>query len=166
MVVVVCWVDGDWLVFIQYQHMCLYKQEASAVLTGSYDRSLRIWDLRSNNRDPIQVIINFGADVVELMVPACCEVNTRCTNQHNNSPPTHTHPTKQTLSDFRDSVTRIFVADGPSILATSVDGCLRKYDLRTGRVEIDDCHEPLSSLCLSYDGQSSVGVGFRGDVGG
>lgn len=25
------------------------------VVTGSYDRTIRVWDLRSNNRDPIQV---------------------------------------------------------------------------------------------------------------
>ena len=30
-------------------------QEGTVVLTGSYDRTLKIWDLRSNNRDPIQV---------------------------------------------------------------------------------------------------------------
>ena len=59
----------------------------------------------------------------------------------------------QTLSDFRDSVTRV-VTTGDCIMATSVDGCFRTYDLRKGLVDVDDCHEPLSSLCISYDGAS------------
>ena len=29
----------------------MYEQEGSAVVTASYDRTLRIWDLRSNNRE-------------------------------------------------------------------------------------------------------------------
>jgi len=50
------------------------------------------------------------------------------------------------------------------ILATSVDGCLRTYDLRKGMVRVDDCQEPLSSLCLSGDGQCVLMNGLDGVV--
>jgi len=98
--------------------------------------SVKIWDLRSNNRDPIQ-----------------------------------------TLDDFKDSVTRVCVLEeggreggrgrgggGREILATSVDGCLRTYDLRKGVVRVDDCKEPLSSLCVSGDGQCVLMNGLDGVV--
>jgi WD40 repeat protein len=59
---------------------------------------------------------------------------------------------RQTLTDFRDSVTRVLVTS-EEILTTSVDGCVRTFDVRSGYIQIDKCHEPLSSLALSYDGK-------------
>jgi len=96
-------------------------------------RTVKIWDLRSNNRDPIQ-----------------------------------------TLDDFKDSVTRVMVleeggragkgAGGKEVLATSVDGCLRTYDIRKGVMWMDDCKEPLSSVTVSGDGQCVLMNGLDGVV--
>lgn len=61
----------------------------------------------------------------------------------------------QILSDFRDSVTRVRLTRD-EILATSVDGTFRAFDVRTGMVNIDDCHEALCSLSLSNDGVSQA----------
>jgi hypothetical protein len=38
------------------------------------------------------------------------------------------------------------------VITASVDGAVRAYDLRSGLVNVDECHEALSSLTLSYDG--------------
>jgi mitogen-activated protein kinase organizer 1 len=95
--------------------------------------TVKIWDLRSNNRDPIQ-----------------------------------------TLDDFKDSVTRVMVLEeggragkgpgGKEVLATSVDGCLRTYDIRKGVMWMDDCKEPLSSVSVSGDGQCVLMNGLDGVV--
>ncbi|TFJ83470.1 hypothetical protein NSK_005239 [Nannochloropsis salina CCMP1776] len=110
-----------------------FNAEGTVVLSGSYDRTVKIWDLRSNNRDPIQ-----------------------------------------TLDDFKDSVTRVMVLEeggragkgpgGKEVLATSVDGCLRTYDIRKGVMWMDDCKEPLSSVSVSGDGQCVLMNGLDGVV--
>jgi WD40 repeat protein len=37
--------------------VCANAQDATVVVSGSYDRTVRLWDMRSNNRDPIQVCV-------------------------------------------------------------------------------------------------------------
>ena len=67
------------------------------LFTGSYDRTVRIWDLRSHNRAEVQI-----------------------------------------LKDFKDSVSSIDVGnDRKMILCGSVDGCVRTYDLRQGKLFVD-----------------------------
>lgn len=56
-----------------------------------------------------------------------------------------------TLSDAKDSITDIAVHDA-DILAASVDGRLRSYDLRMGRCHIDVVGPPCTSLSVSKKG--------------
>ena len=42
------------------------NKEASVVLSASYDQSVRIWDLRSNARDPIQTLNDFKDSVTSV----------------------------------------------------------------------------------------------------
>lgn len=103
------------------------SQEGTAVLTGSYDRTLRIWDLRANNRDPVQARIPFlpalpalsaamiTAPHAQTRVPTyttlncvCSACSVGCCCDH--SPPrsnvhTHTHSLR-TKRPSRTSATR------------------------------------------------------------
>lgn len=88
--------------------MCL-NENSSLLLTGSYDKTLSIWDLKSNMREPIQ-----------------------------------------SITDFRDSVTSIKCTSS-EIIAGSVDGCLRIYDLRVGQVGTDSIGLPVTHVQLSHD---------------
>jgi mitogen-activated protein kinase organizer 1 len=63
---------------------------------GSYDASVRIWDCRSNSRDPVQI-----------------------------------------LQDASDSVSSVQFSTY-ELLAASVDGCVRVYDIRMGRLDQDN----------------------------
>lgn len=85
--------------------------EDSVLLTASYDRHVRLWDVRTSSREPIQVLPPFG-----------------------------------------DSVTSV-VAAAHEVVAGSVDGCLRAFDLRRALVLTDQLHDPITCVSLSRDGQ-------------
>jgi mitogen-activated protein kinase organizer 1 len=82
----------------------------SAIATGSFDGTVRIWDLKSNAYKPIM-----------------------------------------TLDDAKDSITDVAIFEG-EILAASVDGRIRSYDLRTGMCQADVIGYPCTSLAVSKKG--------------
>lgn len=82
----------------------------SIIATGSFDGTVRIWDMKSNSYKPIM-----------------------------------------TLDDAKDSITDVAVHDA-EILATSVDGRVRSYDLRTGMCQADVIGAPCTSLAVSKKG--------------
>merc|ERR1712014_342915 len=55
------------------------------------------------------------------------------------------------MKDFKDSVTSILVK-GVLIIAASVDGCVRMYDVRNGMCFTDNLHEPVTGIAMSGDG--------------
>ena len=57
----------------------------------------------------------------------------------------------QTMSHCKDSITSLQVTDA-LIIAGSVDGCVRMYDLRNGMLFCDNLHEPVTCVSLSNDG--------------
>ena len=86
-----------------------YNEDASVLLSGSYDSTVRIWDMRARHaRQPIQI-----------------------------------------LDHFKDSVTSIAVSSH-EILCSSVDGCLRIYDLRVGNCIADEVHGTLLECKMTY----------------
>jgi WD40 repeat protein len=52
---------------------------------------------------------------------------------------------------LQDDVTSV-LSVGPAILAGSVDGTLRRFDVRMGRLYTDELHHPVSELALTHDG--------------
>lgn len=58
----------------------------------------------------------------------------------------------QTMADAGDSVTALASTPRGEILAASVDGCLRRYDARAGRVFVDSLPAALTSVALTGDG--------------
>jgi len=58
----------------------------------------------------------------------------------------------QTMNDFKDSVTSVVMGkDANEIIASSVDGFIRRYDLRKGQLTADCVGTPVVSLQLSRD---------------
>lgn len=88
-----------------------FNAEGTLLFSGSYDKSVQIWDLRWHTRDPLQ-----------------------------------------TLTDSRDSVTALSLTR-TEIIVSSVDGCVRVYDLRTGRVHTDHVSPAAGVVyaAVSYD---------------
>jgi WD40 repeat protein len=48
------------------------------------------------------------------------------------------------------------------IVAGSVDGTVRCFDVRAGSCSIDDCHHPVSSMALSNDGNCMLSACLDG----
>lgn len=86
-----------------------FNDEATVLITASYDQTVKCWDLRTANREPIQV-----------------------------------------MQDFKDSVTSLARTDG-TIIAGSVDGKVRIYDLRKGQLQTDQLKSPVTSISISSD---------------
>ncbi|RKU40215.1 hypothetical protein DL546_000084 [Coniochaeta pulveracea] len=89
-------------------------QDDSLVVTAGFDTSVRIWDAKSQNQKPIQV-----------------------------------------LAEARDSVTSLVVR-GAEVIAGSVDGRVRSYDVRMGLCVTDVMPASVTSLCLSRDGKTAL----------
>ncbi|KAL8392754.1 hypothetical protein RB595_002807 [Gaeumannomyces hyphopodioides] len=69
----------------------------------------------------------------------------------------------QTLADAKDGVSAVVVR-GPEVVAGSVDGRVRTYDVRMGRCVVDVAAGPVTSLCMSRDGAALL-VGSLGPGG-
>ncbi|EFX01404.1 WD repeat protein [Grosmannia clavigera kw1407] len=104
------------------------------------DRTVFLWDRSSFAGDGDSLVVTAGFDTAVRIW------DTRANNAH--------RPV-QTLTDARDAVSAVAVR-GPAILAASVDGCLRTYDARAGRLVTDvvSGRAGLTSLCLTRDGRS------------
>ncbi|CAG9460913.1 unnamed protein product [Pedinophyceae sp. YPF-701] len=66
----------------------------------------------------------------------------------------------QHMEAFRDSVTSVAApASRPEIVAGSVDGTLRRFDVRGGRVVTDETAAPIVSVAVSQDGECTLLAG-------
>ena len=86
------------------------NKESNILFSGSYDTTIKIWDLKSHNKDPIQ-----------------------------------------TLSDFKDSVSSIKLVDDYILYTASIDGRIRTYDIRKGKLITDHVMESLTNISISID---------------
>ncbi|KAF2800407.1 WD40 repeat-like protein [Melanomma pulvis-pyrius CBS 109.77] len=82
----------------------------SVIVSGSFDGSVKIWDIKQNNYKPIM-----------------------------------------TLDEAKDSITDVAIFDA-EILAASVDGRVRSYDLRMGVCSVDVVGYPVTSLAVTKKG--------------
>ena len=69
----------------------------------------------------------------------------------------------QTLPAFRDSVTSV-AAGAHEIVAGSVDGTVRTFDLRRARALTDALHDPVTCVTLSRDGKCVLAGCMNGAV--
>jgi mitogen-activated protein kinase organizer 1 len=96
--------------------------DGTVLISGSYDRTVKAWDLRSFSRDPVQ-----------------------------------------TMTDFADSVTSVVVTDS-QIIAGCVDGCLRIYDLRAGKLFSDSLSDPITHVSCTNDKKCALSMGIGGTI--
>jgi mitogen-activated protein kinase organizer 1 len=88
-------------------------QGDALLLTASYDKCIRVFDLRSRASSPVQVLKGARDSISDLAVPPC----------------------------------------KAQIVACSIDGTVRVYDVRQGALSVDDLCAPVSSVCVSHDGE-------------
>lgn len=61
----------------------------------------------------------------------------------------------QTLNDAKDCITRIIVNEF-EIVVSSLDGCVRRYDLRKGEMICDSLDEPIVYMAQTKDGKCTL----------
>ena len=81
------------------------------IVSGGYDKAVKVWDCRSRSVEPVQVM------------------------QH-----------------FSDSVMSVVVSNRSDILAGSIDGTVRRFDVRMGRLITDLVHNPITCVAVASDG--------------
>ena len=59
----------------------------------------------------------------------------------------------QVMKPFADSVTSVIVTERSDILAGSVDGTIRRFDVRMGKIVTDLLHHPITSIAATKDGE-------------
>ena len=109
------------------------------VMSASYDTSVRCWDCRSRSAAPVQARAGAQRTPGERGSGSCWERGRRCA---------------QVLAEGSDSVSSV-AASGHQIFTASVDGRLRCYDLRAGRLSTDTVGVALTHLSLSHDGSAA-----------
>lgn len=102
-------------------------RHAEAYLSASYDGTVAIWDGRSSDYKPIQVLKEAKDSVTDV------------------------HVVQQEQGDYDESgTTNMSTA---KIRTASVDGVVRTYDLRKGLLDSDDCGSPITSMAPTKDGE-------------
>ena len=100
-----------------------------AYVTASYDATVAIWDGRSRDTKPLQVLKDAKDSVTSV------------------------HVRQQTF----DSSSRDHNNGMATIRTASVDGIVRTYDLRKGLLQCDDCGgSPITSMAHTKDGNCLV----------
>jgi mitogen-activated protein kinase organizer 1 len=73
----------------------------------------------------------------------------------------HMRDPVQSLTDFTDSVTSIALSR-TEVCVSSVDGRVRTYDIRMGRMHVDEFIDPVTFLRLSYDQRCALSTCLNG----
>ena len=139
-------------------------QDKTKFVSCGEDRSFFVWDVSSGNvTRRIQghpqkinaVALNKDATVA---VTASYDQTVKCWDLRASS-----RDPIQVLDHFKDSVTALAVSDA-AIVAGSVDGCVRTYDMRAGLMTCDNVGGPVTCVRLSSDKNTYLATCLEGSV--
>jgi len=109
-----------------------FNEDATVVASGSYDATVRLWDLRSMQRQPIQ-ILDEARDAVQTMHVGPTSIITGSVDGHVR---TYDLRKGELRADYiGHPITSILpTADSQTLLISSLDSRVRLLDLATGQV--------------------------------
>lgn len=111
--------------------MCL-NDTSSVLLTGSYDKTICIWDLKSNMREPIQILSDFRDSVTSITISRY-EIIAGCVD---GTIRTYDIRMGQLKTDYlNDAITHIQLSrDQKCTLATCLGGPIQLIENNSGTV--------------------------------
>ncbi|KAM8793901.1 WDR83 protein, partial [Eudromia elegans] len=125
----------------------------SQLCSGSADKTVALWDVATG-----QVVRKFRGhagkvnsvqfnEEATVIVSGSIDCSVRCWDCRSRRP----EPV-QVLDEAKDGVSSVKLSDH-EILAGSVDGRVRRYDLRAGELHSDYVGSPVTCVCFTKDGQ-------------
>ena len=140
------------------------KDKAKFVSAGE-DRAVFVWDVSTN-----RVISRISAHIHRtnsillnhddsVLFTASYDKTVKCWDLRNRA----SYEPIQILNDFKDSVTSLARTEN-TIIASSVDGYVRTYDIRQGLMNADHIGDPITSLAVSEDGKSYLATCLGGKI--
>ncbi|RSM10971.1 hypothetical protein CEP52_003223 [Fusarium oligoseptatum] len=125
------------------------------------DRTVFLWDVATavttrrfggnvNGHSARVNCVSFAGDGDSIVVSGGFDTTVRLWDTKSNS-----FKPIQVLEEARDAVTSLVVR-GPEVVVGSVDGRVRSYDIRMGRVTADVIGAPVTSLSLTRDGRAML----------
>ena len=106
--------------------------QCDCAVPGSYDSSVRVWDCRARTYDPIQVL-NEAKDSISSLQLTASEILTGYVCQYN----VHKRVNLSLISTLLKLVCYEHVFPCIYMYNSSVDGQVRRYDLRFGKLHTD-----------------------------
>lgn len=111
---------------------CDFNDDASVLATGSYDATLRLWDLKSNSRIPIQILDDARDSVTSICIQ---EYEILCGSVDGHIRCYDIRTGNLTDDSLNVPVSCVSLAkDNTSFLASTLDSCVRLLDKVTGNV--------------------------------
>ena len=127
--------------------------ESSFILSGSSDKSIIYWDVatglpvrRLRTHAGAVSCVKFNEDS-SVAISGSRDNTVQCFDIRSRS----LEPI-QTLKEAKDCITGLLVTDH-KIISSSLDGCIRHYDIRAGEMTCDKIGEPITSLSMTKDEQ-------------
>lgn len=127
--------------------------ESSFILSGSSDKSIIYWDVSTGL--PVRRLrthagsvscVRFNEDS-SVAISGSRDNSVQCFDIRSRA----LEPI-QTMKEAKDCITGLIVTDH-KIISSSLDGCIRHYDLRAGEMTCDKLCEPITSMSMAKDEQ-------------
>ena len=127
--------------------------DSSFILSGSKDKSIIYWDVTTAL--PIRRLrthvggitcVNFNDDST-VAISGSRDNSIQCFDIRSRS----LEPI-QTLKEAKDCITDLIVTEN-KIISSSLDGCIRYYDIRAGELTSDKIQVPIVSMSITSDNQ-------------
>ncbi|PNJ13526.1 WDR83 isoform 7, partial [Pongo abelii] len=120
-----------------------FNEEATVILSGSIDSSIRCWDCRSRRPEPVQTLDEARDGVSSVKVSDHEVLAGWAWWRMPVIPSTQEAEAGESLEPGRRRL-------------HSVDGRVRRYDLRMGQLFSDYVGSPITCTCFSRDGQCTL----------
>ncbi|KAM9970288.1 hypothetical protein ACTFIR_002138 [Dictyostelium discoideum] len=108
--------------------------DSTLLFSGSSDRLVKAWDLRTKSINPVQILDDSKDTITSIIVneQTITHNHSHGHSHGNNNNQPHTHTQKE-------------------VITSSVDGCIRTYDVRMGTLVTYEDTIPISSVSITKD---------------